>query len=107
MSASPRPLNMGAGAPSASPLSGRAGSDVEPELDDVTVAHDVVLALDPGFAGRSRGGYRARRHEVIKRHDLGLDEAALEVRVDDPRRLRGGSTERDRPRARLLRASGQ
>jgi len=41
-------------------------SDIEPELDDVAVTHDIVLALDPGLASRPGRRDRSRLHQVIK-----------------------------------------
>src|SRR6478736_61205 len=61
---------------------------VKPKLNDVAVAHDVVLAFDAGLAGGAGGGQRADRDEVVVGDYLGLDEAALEVGVDDAGRLR-------------------
>ena len=52
-------------------------------------------------------GHRAGGDQVVVRDDLGLDEAALEVGVDDAGGLRGGRALADRPGARLLRAGGQ
>ena len=49
-------------------------------------------------------GHRAGGDQVVERDDLGLDEAALEVGVDDAGGLRRGRALADRPRARLLRA---
>ncbi len=43
-----------------------ADSDIEAEIDYVAVAHDVVLALDPGLAGGAGGGDRTGRHEVVE-----------------------------------------
>ena len=84
-----------------------ASPDVEAELHDVAVLHDVVLALHAGLALGARLGDRAGGDEVGERDDLGLDEAALEVGVDDARGLRGLPALVDRPRARLLRAGGE
>src|SRR5215472_15063586 len=84
-----------------------ADSDVKAKLDDVAVTHDVFLALDPGLARRPGRRDRARRHQVIERHNLGLDETALDVGVNDTRGLRRASAGRDRPGPRLFRARGQ
>src|SRR5262245_26927481 len=81
--------------------------DIEPEFDDVTVLHDVVLALHAYLAGALGRCLRAGRDEVVVRHDLGLDEPALEVGVNDAGRLGCGRANRDHPRARLLRPGGQ
>src|SRR5690606_18734886 len=82
----------------------RTCSHVEPELDHIAVVHDVLLALHADLACRAGIGHGAGSHEVVVGHDLGLDEATLEVRVDDARRLRRRRALRDRPRARFLRA---
>jgi len=58
------------------------------ELHHVPVLHDVVPALDPGLAGSAGSGDRAGLDEVVEGDDLGLDEALLEVGVDDARGLR-------------------
>lgn len=65
--------------------------------DHVPVFHDVVLAL---HAHPTRGFGRSHRTllvEVGERHHLGLDEALLEVGVDDPGGLR--ILRRHRPRS--------
>ncbi len=51
-----------------------ADSNIEAELDDIPVMHQVVLALHAHLAGRLRGRHRPRRHQVVEVHDLGLDE---------------------------------
>src|SRR5438105_468230 len=85
----------------------RRGLHVEAEFDDVAVAHDVVLALDADLADCAGRGQRTGRDQVVVGDDLGLDEAALEVGVDDPRRLRGGRAGPDRPGPGFLGARGQ
>src|SRR5690606_2849125 len=82
-------------------------SDVEAELHHVPVGHDVVLALHADLAGGLGRGHRTGFHQVVVGDDLGLDEAALEVGVDDARRLRSRPALADRPGPRLLRARGQ
>src|SRR5690606_18447026 len=77
---------------------------VEAELHHVAVLHDVLLALHAGLALGARLGDGTAFDEVVERDDLGLDEALLEVRVDDPRRLGRLRTLGNRPGARLLRA---
>src|SRR6185436_12860349 len=81
-----------------------AGSlDVEAEVDHVAVAHDVLLALQAQLARFLRALLAAVRDEIIVRRHLRADEAALEVGMDDARRLRRGGAARDGPRAYLLR----
>ncbi|GAB3815905.1 hypothetical protein GCM10027605_64060 [Micromonospora zhanjiangensis] len=72
----------------------------------VTTA-ERTLALDPDPAGGLRGGHRTGVHQVLVRDDLGLDEAALEVGVDDPGGLRRGRADRDGPGPGLLRPGRQ
>src|SRR6478735_11926019 len=92
-----------ASAPAARPVARVGGSIVEAELHDVAVLHDVVLALETRLALRARLDDRARRDEVVERDDLGLDEALLEVGVDDTGRLRGLPALADRPGTSLFR----
>ena len=44
--------------------------DVKSELDDVAVAHHVVLALDAHLAGGASGDHRAGRDEVVAFDEL-------------------------------------
>ena len=77
------------------------------ELHDVTVVHHIVLAFHADLAGGLRGGHGASFDQVVVGDDLGLDEALLEVRVDDAGGLVGGVALVDRPGARFLLACGQ
>ena len=77
------------------------------ELHDVAVAHDVVLAFDAGLARGAGGGHGARRDQVVVGDHLGLDEAPLEVAVDDAGRLRCRGAGLDRPGPGFLRARGE
>src|SRR5262249_28432895 len=92
-------------------ITGQRGSSpllhVEAELDHVTVLHDVLFALHPGLSGRAGGGDGPLGHQILVRHDLGLDEALLEVRVDHPGGLRCGGALADGPGAGLLGAGGE
>src|SRR5215212_6921614 len=83
-------------------ISGRPGSGIEPEMHDIAVLHGVFLALEPKLAGVARSGF-APECDVIGISDgLRADEALLEVRVDDARRLRGPRAAGDRPGAGFL-----
>src|SRR6266536_3408453 len=84
-----------------------ARSEVEAELDDVAVGHEVVLALDADPAGGSGGGHGAGGDQVGEGDDLGLDEAALEVGVDHAGGLGGGGAGADGPGPGLLGAGGE
>src|SRR6185503_14542881 len=79
----------------------------EPEVDDVAILHDVLLALEPHLAVFLARVHRAARHQVIVADNLGADEAALYVAVD----FAGGelrrSVARDRPGAAFVFAGGQ
>jgi hypothetical protein len=66
------------------------------KLDHVAILHDVVLALHAGLALGARHGHRPGLDQVVGRDDLGLDEALLEVGVDDTGSLRGGPAFMDR-----------
>src|SRR5437763_14715998 len=57
--------------------------DVEAELRHVTVGHHVVLALDAHPPRGAGSGHRPGGDQVVVRDDLSLDDAALDVRVDD------------------------
>src|SRR5690606_18707093 len=80
---------------------------VKPEFDHVAVLHDVVLALQARLALGSGLGHGTGGDEVLERDDLGLDEALLEVGVDDTGRLGRLPALADRPGARLLGARRQ
>ena len=57
--------------------------DVEPEVSDLLVLHDVVLALysqQPLLLGDLEGVVSLA--EVVQRDDFGCDESAGDVRVD-------------------------
>ena len=59
-----------------------------PVMSTSPMAHDVVLALDARLARGARGGDGARGDQIVVGDHLGLDEAPLDVAVDDTRRLR-------------------
>ena len=75
-------------------------SDVEAEVADVAVLDDVVAALQAHPALLLCPLLAAEPDEIVVGDDLGADEAALEIGVDDARRLRA----RWRPDARSRRA---
>ena len=64
-----------------------AFSHIKPKLHDITVCHDVVLSFHAHSAVSAGFGNAAVLDQVIVTHDLGLDKASLEVRVDDAGRL--------------------
>jgi hypothetical protein len=62
-------------------------SDIEPEVHDVAVLHLVGLSFDAELADTLQCRLAAVLEQVGDGVDLGLDEAALKVGVDRPRRL--------------------
>ena len=66
---------------------------VELEVHDVAVLHHVFLAFLAKLAGVAAAYLSAELHVVGKARGFRLDEAALEIRVDDARRLRGLSSD--------------
>ena len=78
-----------------------AVSGREPEVHDVAVRHDVVLALKPQLAGVARACLAAAGDIVVIADGFGADEAALEVLMDDAGGLRRFGASRDRPGAQL------
>ena len=73
-------------------------------MHHVAVAHDVLFAFGRELACIAALGLAAELHEVLPPDDLGLDEAALEVGVDDAGGLGGEGALRDRPGANFLHA---
>src|SRR5215207_11243717 len=80
----------------------RYASDVEAEVDDVALLHDVVFAFEAEEALLAGGGVGAGAGEVVVGDDLGADEAALDVGVDGAGGLRGARAAGDGPGAHLL-----
>src|SRR5438874_2406280 len=85
----------------------RSASDIEPEVHDVAFLHQVFLALQAQLAGLARTGFAPAGEVVREGDDFGADEAALEVGMDCPRRLRRGRPEAHRPGAHLLGTGGE
>ena len=81
--------------------------NIEPEVHHVPVLHDVLLALHPQLADALERGLRAVLHQVGDGVDLGPDEAAGEVGVDDARRAGSLGALLDGPGADLLGAGGE
>ena len=84
------------------PFCDRAASNVEEELDNVAVLHDVLLAFGTDETLFLARGDRAVCDERLVRHDGGADEAALEIAVDLAGGLRRFRALGDRPCADLL-----
>ena len=86
----------------------RRGLDVEQELDDIAVFHNVLLALGALQAlGLDGGVIKIVGLQVAVADDAGADEAALEIAVDLAGSLRGLGAFADGPGAALFLAVGQ
>ena len=57
-------------------------------MHDVTIGHDIVLALNTQLAGGLGALLTAELDVVVIANDLGLNKAALKVGVDDAGGLR-------------------
>ena len=55
---------------------------IETEVGDIAILHHIVLALQTEQALVPGGGDGAAGLQILKGHDLGTDEAALDVGVD-------------------------
>ena len=73
--------------------------DVEQEVDNVAIFHDVVFTFDAEFAGFFDGLFVFEFFEVGEGVDFSADEAPFEVGVNDTRGLRGGGTYGNGPSA--------
>ena len=74
---------------------------VELEVHDVAVLDDVLLAFLAQLARIAAALFTAERHVVFIAGGLGLDEAALEIRVDNACGLWRLRTDRNGPRTRF------
>src|SRR5258707_788607 len=68
--------------PGASPRHG-GELDIKPKMHHVAIADDVVATFDGLLAGFATLGFTAVLDQVFPPDHLGLDEAALEVSVND------------------------
>ena len=69
---------------------------VEADMDDVPVFDGILLAFQAQLAVLAALGVAAVVHEVVVVHDLGADEAALDVAVDLAGGLHGAGAAFDR-----------
>ena len=76
-------------------------------MDDVPVPHRVILALQPPPPGIFRPLLPPASDKILEGDHLGADEAFLEIRVDDPRRLPSGGAPPNRPSADFLLPGGE
>ena len=90
-----------------SPAGDYRGLDIETEMHDVAVLHDIILAFGPHLARVLGGLFAAQCDEIIIGDGLGADEAALEIGVDDARRLRRLGAAMHGPGPRFLGADGE
>ena len=82
-------------------------SDVEAELDDVTVFDGVFLAFDAELPGVTAGGLGTEVDEIIIVNDLSSDEATFEIVVDGGSGARSLISRLDGPGAGLLFTRGE
>src|SRR5688572_18416069 len=80
---------------------------VEAEKHHVAILYNVFLPLGAHESLVPRLLQAAAGEEIVQAHGLGPDEAALEVGVNDSRRLRGGVAPMNRPGADFLLARGE
>ena len=81
--------------------------DVETEIDDVAVLHDVFFAFETGEAFFAGGLAAAAGDQIIVANDLGTDKAAFDVGVDLAGCLRCLGADRDGPGTDLFFTGGQ
>ena len=60
----------------------------KPEMQHIAVGDLILLAFQPQLADVARAGLAAALDVILIRDRLGADEAALEIAVDAPSRLR-------------------
>src|SRR3954453_6509857 len=76
-------------------------------MHHVAVGDFVVLAFEPQLADVARAGLPAALDVIVERDRLGANEAALEISVNDPGRLRRARAFGHGPGARLLWSDGE
>src|SRR4051812_18665818 len=76
-------------------------------MHHVTVGDDVLFAFETHFTGFLGTDLAAGADVVLVAYGLGADEALLEIRVNDARRLRRLGALRDGPGSRFLRTDGE
>src|SRR2546426_12631773 len=74
----------------------------EPEMDDVAVLDDVVLAFEAELPRLAAARLAAVADEVVVGDHLGADEAALDVAVHAARAPAGGGAAADGPGSALV-----
>ena len=81
--------------------------NVEAEFNDIAILHDVFLAFDAEFGLFLRFGHGTAGNQILVRNDLGGNEAALEVSVDDTGRAGGFVAGVDGPGSGFLDTGGE
>src|SRR4051812_37143385 len=74
----------------------------EPEMQDVAIRDDIILAFEPQLAGVARTGFALERHVIRISDRLGPDKTLLKIGMDHASRLRRLGALCDRPGAGLL-----
>ena len=75
---------------------------IELEEADVAILNDVLLSLLAVLAFRLHSRHVLQFEEILAFHDLGADEALLEICMDDARSLGGFRSVADRPGSHLV-----
>ena len=81
--------------------------DIESEMDNVAVLHDVFLALQPPAPGVFCALLALVLNELVITNDFGADKALLEVGVDDRCCFGGGGADFHGPGAHFLHTGGE
>src|SRR6516165_4121158 len=84
-----------------------AKSGIEPEMHDVAVGNDIILAFEAKLAGIAGAGFAVERDVVGIGDGLGANKALLEIGVDHAGGGRRPGAAVDGPGAGLLRAHGE
>src|SRR5476649_1037371 len=90
-----------------SPIAPRRPLDVEAEMHDVTLAHNVHLTLEPQPPGLAGAGFATVVEVIVECDHLGANEAALEIGVNHAGGLRCGAADAHRPGPHFLRPRGE
>ena len=80
---------------------------IEPEMDNVAIFHEVVLAFQAPFAGIFGAVFAVIFDEIVVTNYFGTDKAFFKVSVDDTGRVRGGGAGFYGPGADFFDASGE
>src|SRR6266550_7719229 len=77
-------------------------SNIKEDVHDLAVLYRIRLSLCPHDSPPLRLGLAPRLQQLVPSDDLGANEAPLEIRVNDARRLLRGRAARHRPRANFV-----